>query len=323
VPPTRFVLLRPLKGKTSKEIAEVLYGLVGDFGVPKILQYDQDPSFVAEVVEEFRKVAGFERRVILPYNPRQNGPVERMILEIKHLLLKRIRGDLRSWVFYIPAIQMGLNQRIVGRYRSSPFALFFARVINKFEDYSEVEIVKVSEEELQKRGDEMVRVVYPEIEKISREVGEKECSQKKRVGERKESLEVGTRVMKRVDVRGSKSEERFEGIYTVVAFDKRSGGYSLLDDVGALMRNKVPLDKLQVVQVPVREEEGEMFEVERVWKHRGEEGSREYLVEWKGWEQKQWVKQEDFGSKECVRQYWEEVKGSQRVRGRGRGRGRG
>ena len=48
----------------------------------------------------------------------------------------------------LPVVQMSLNDRIVGRHMSSPFALMFARKLNKFEDYQSIELQEVSEEDL-------------------------------------------------------------------------------------------------------------------------------------------------------------------------------
>jgi hypothetical protein len=305
---TRFVVLRPLRTKTSSEIAEVMYKMMGDFGVPKMMQYDADPSFLSQVIEKFREQCGFERRVIMPYTPRINGAVERMILEVKHLLLKRVNGEIKTWIRYVPATQLALNQRIVSRHRSSPFALLFARKVNEMKNYEEVEAKIATEDELEERGRRMVEAVYPEVEKVSREVGEKGCKEdgEKRRGMRKERLKNGTKVMKRVDVRGSKGEERWEGIYVVVGFNAREGGYSLLDDTGALMKNRRPLEDLQVVQAAAVEED-EMFEVKKIEDHQGEEGCREYWVKWVGEKEGGWVKEEYFGSKAAIRDYWEKV----------------
>ena len=46
---SKFVIARPLKTKTSKEILERLEEIYLTFGVPKIIQHDQGPEFASKV----------------------------------------------------------------------------------------------------------------------------------------------------------------------------------------------------------------------------------------------------------------------------------
>lgn len=49
---TKFSLLRPLKSKQAKEVAEELTKIFYTCGAPRILQSDNGKEFVARVVEE-------------------------------------------------------------------------------------------------------------------------------------------------------------------------------------------------------------------------------------------------------------------------------
>ena len=93
---TRFVVLKPLRTKSAWEIANRLVEVFANFGVPKILQCDNDTALGNETLEEVRSIAGFQFRKILAYYPRQNGPVERFVGETKQLLKKVLKGDLDS-----------------------------------------------------------------------------------------------------------------------------------------------------------------------------------------------------------------------------------
>ena len=68
----------------------------------------------------------------MKYNPRQNGVVERFVAETKRVLMKWLHGDVSGWEYYIPAVQMGLNDRILLRHNSCPFSLMFGRRMNGF-----------------------------------------------------------------------------------------------------------------------------------------------------------------------------------------------
>ena len=74
---TRFVFLRPMVVKKAVEVAYELVNVFASFGVPKILQSDNDPSFVNEVIEEFLNVKGFEHCRIMKYFPCTNGVTEK------------------------------------------------------------------------------------------------------------------------------------------------------------------------------------------------------------------------------------------------------
>ena len=135
---TCFVFLKPLRTKSAKEVAFALVNVFANFGVPQILQSDNEQVMVADVLEELRKLGGFQLRRIMKYFPRQNGVVERFVQETKQVLLKWAKGDFSGWEYYIPAIQMGLNNRIISRHRSRPFSVMFGRRMNKFENFEGV-----------------------------------------------------------------------------------------------------------------------------------------------------------------------------------------
>ena len=141
---TRFVFLKPLRTKSAKEVAFALVNVFANFGVPQILQSDNEQVMVADILEELRKLGGFQLRRIMKYFPRQNGVVERFVQETKQVLLKWAKGDFSGWEYYIPAIQMGLNDRIISRHRSRPFLVMFGRRMNKFENFEGVELPTIS-----------------------------------------------------------------------------------------------------------------------------------------------------------------------------------
>ena len=49
-------------------------------------------------------MSGFEARNIMKYNPRQNGVVERFVVETKRVLMKWLHRDVSGWEYYIPAM---------------------------------------------------------------------------------------------------------------------------------------------------------------------------------------------------------------------------
>jgi hypothetical protein len=309
---TRFVVLRPLQTKSAEVVAWTLLKMFSDFGLPKVIQHDQDKSFINEVMERFRKTAEFAPRAVMKYFPAQNGAAERYVGETKRCLLKMLRGDWSRWERMLPAIQLSMNDRVLGRHLSSPFALMYARKLNGSRDYRGTEIVRATPEELMKRNRKMVEAIYPEIEGKSREKGEEDA---RRVNGKRElkRLEVKTKVMKTVDVRTSKLQQRWEGPFTIVGYDEKSKGYRVVDITGALLKSAIPMAHLKVIEGEGKIENEEYAEIRRIHAHRGERMSREYLVEWKDEKEKKWVREQDFQAHDLIRKYWKEFSDKKRV----------
>ena len=74
--------------------------------------------------------------------------------EVKRVMKKWLEGDLSGWEGFIPAIQMGLNDRVISRHRSHPFSLVpieHLRLVEEVLDESE-EVTYEVEKILDHRG---------------------------------------------------------------------------------------------------------------------------------------------------------------------------
>ncbi|KAI6651864.1 Retrovirus-related Pol polyprotein from transposon 17.6 [Oopsacas minuta] len=72
---SKFVIVRPLKTKTSKEILDCLQEIYLSFGVPNILQHEQGTEFSSKEFQEFHKINVNTRRTTA-HHPQSNGLVE-------------------------------------------------------------------------------------------------------------------------------------------------------------------------------------------------------------------------------------------------------
>lgn len=141
---TRFVILRPLQTKEAEEMVWTLLQVFADFGLPKVIQHDRDKLFLNEVMDRVRNTAEFTSRAILRYFPTQNGAAEQYVGEVKRLLIKTLSGDLSNWERLVPVMQLSVNDRILGRHGSSPFAYMFAKKLNGARDYTKVKLDQTS-----------------------------------------------------------------------------------------------------------------------------------------------------------------------------------
>ena len=307
---TRFVFLKPLRTKSAKEVAFALVNVFANFGVPQILQSDNEQVMVADVLEELRKLGGFQLRRIMKYFPRQNGVVERFVQETKQVLLKWAKGDFSGWEYYIPAIQMGLNDRIISRHRSRLFSVMFGRRMNKFENFEGVELANdLDEGELVKKAQEWGSKLWEILAKEGGEKGDRDCeaTNNKKSGSRTcQTLKVGDWVVREVQKRNSKLGERWEGPYEVKGFDEERGGYSLQEMDGRLLKDLSPIEHLKVVEKALDEEQA--YEVEKIVGHRGGVNDREYQIKWKGYDELSWEWREMFNEVKIIEDYWSKLK---------------
>ena len=216
---THFVVLRPLMRKDAKMVALELVNLFANFGVVKIIQSDNESTFVSELLEELRGLMGFKARRVMKYFPRQNGLVESYVGEVKRVMKKWLEGDPSGWEGFIPAIQMGLNDRVISRHRSCPFSLMFGRHMNMFEDYEEMGDDEWGEANVKAWAgsvEQLGQFVWDVIEEKGGEVGEGFARDGNKRGEsavRRSELKVGDLVLRKIQ-RPKKGSRKAGGCLT-------------------------------------------------------------------------------------------------------------
>ena len=306
---TRFVILRPLVTKSAVEIASRLVEVFANFGVPKILQSDNDRALLNETTEKIRGLAGFQFRRIMAYFPRTNGVVERFIQEAKLLIFKVIRGDTSEWELFVPAAQMALNDRVLSRHDSRAFSLMFGRRFNGFKNYREVEFDESNGREWIENAQKWGIDVWEAISLKSKEVGDGICNRlnkKKGAKNKRQELKVGDFVMKMRHVRTTKFAERWEGPFQVI--EKGQDGYRIQEVEGRILLGFFPIEHLKLIEELFVDEEKTLFEVEEILDHQGEAEDRLYLVKWKDYAEKTWEKRENFQTTDCILEYWDKVR---------------
>jgi hypothetical protein len=299
-----------LRSKTAEEIAWVLLLVFSDFGAPRVLQSDNDPSFLNKIMETMKSFAGFKQRGVMKYFPKANGLPERYIGEVKRLLNKLLCGDEAAWVQYVPAVQIALNDRVISSHKSRPFAVLHARKMNGFEDFRNTELGEPDIEALIKKNEEMVRCVFPKIAESQIKRGDKICkaaNEKNVRGKREVPFQIGDTVMKMVDVRSSKTQQRFEGPFRVVEYNPASKGYQILDTTGVLLKGEVPAEHMKIVEHVEERDFENYWEVVEILGHCGPVGDREYEVRWSD-KSTSWVHELDFDAFDLIKDYWKKLK---------------
>ena len=308
---TGFVLLRPLVNKSAGAVAITLWYLFNDFGFPRVIQSDQGTEFVNAVIRELCRTAHIDQRVITRWHPRADGRVERTIGLAWDVIKKELHGVKENWPMFVPWAQSCLNNKISELTGASPFQLFFGRHFNPLIDHtSDPPRERLSETELKQMNERMIKNIFPMLhERVKAKRGDMVRRLAKRVGA--DQFRKGAIVMLRR--RGpdgtpmvSKTEPIWDGPYMITNRTRHSV-ISLQDSLGNPIPTTCKPHHLKYVSGPTDTFLQTRGWVERILKHRGVEGSREYLIRWVGYppEADEWVRESDIDADDCITDYWQ------------------
>ena len=123
---TSFVVLIPMKDKTSDTLAKHLFSLWALIGPPQVIQADNESCLWAEAIDKVKLLFGVLDRRIAAYSPQKNGKVERKIDDVKLLLNKLIGLHGCDWDILVPFVQLSINATSTQE-STIPFEMVFAR----------------------------------------------------------------------------------------------------------------------------------------------------------------------------------------------------
>jgi transposase InsO family protein len=319
---TNFVVLRAMKQLTGEAIAKELLDIISLLGPPKIIQSDNGPEFVNDVMRAFTKLNRIGHRFILPYNPRADGKVERSVGVTTMVIKKFLHGCNESWPLFLPFAQMSYNDKISTLTGSSPYALMFGRRMNQLTDYSnsnsvtdrqslseDANLRHVSADEWKEHQMKVISLVFPAISDRVRflQAQMKRTLNKHRRQLLGKSIPAGAVVMLRDPHRRDKFEPKYIGPYSVIR-RAQNGGYVLRDATGDILDRHVPPDQIKIVSKQPLPNAEDVYVVRSILDHRGEPGSYEYLVDWKGYKERTWEPEEHFDDYDVIKHYWESKK---------------
>ena len=306
---TGFLIVRPLKATSAHEVARNLWEVFCIIGIPKILQSDNGPEFVNDILRAMVKLTGMDHRLISPYNPRADGKVERSIGTTMSIIKKMLHGSNHHWPLFVPFAQLSFNNKVASLTGASPFSLMFGRKLNELTDYTKSDPVQINYEDWKQHQEKLLSVIYPAIEdrvKIGKDKMVENLNKHRRLL-LADGIPAGAVVMLRDVTRANKFEPKYVGPYTVVRRTHR-GNYMLRDATGDILDRHVPPDQLKLVAKKPRAKDktAEVYEVESIVDHRGEPGKREYLVKWKGYDasDNSWEPEASFLDNGITQRYW-------------------
>jgi transposase InsO family protein len=219
------VLLRALHSKAAEEVAEALMKIFVDFDPPKILQSDNDLTFLNKAMDEMRSRFGFKNRSTIPYFPQQNGAVERFVGEAKRLVFKTINRNTSVWEKALLLTQRDMNNRILSRHGSKSFDVLFERRLNNLENYRGTPAATTNTLAIEARARDMGEIVFSAIRARAKRDAERKCEDKNREGEKSRKFRVGEWVMKKKDGLVGGVQALWKGLYLVIGKNEESKRY--------------------------------------------------------------------------------------------------
>ncbi|KAJ8651355.1 hypothetical protein O0I10_013135 [Lichtheimia ornata] len=304
---TRFCILRAIPDKSADTLVRTMKQIFCDFGIPRVIQSDNGTEFKNSLMKKLVNSLGINHRLTTPYHPRANATAERWVQSAVQVIKKKLEGASRDWDYHVPLTQLQLNMRISKRLQSSPFSLMYTRNVNAFRDYrkdTSTPATPMSYEELVNRLEHMQKVVFPALKERTDAYVRNQKEQFDSTHQLT-SFPEQSHVMAKVHTRGSKLAPVYEGPYTVLR-KTEGGSYILQDETGALMPRDYAPSELKLISVKDVVSTDDLYEVQAIIDHRGDEGHREYLVRWKGYtpEDDTWQLPEDFTDPDFIQQYW-------------------
>ena len=322
---TGFIILKPLINKEPAVIARALWEVFCTFGPPRILQHDQEASFLDPIMKALYKLTGVHQRVISQYHPQADGKVERAIQTIRDMINKELKGAHEYWPLFVPFAQMCYNYRIAEVTGSSPFSLMFGRKMNELIDYiNETTPTKVDYENWKEYQEKVLSLIFPAVHLRSKRIQQKYIDKLQKYKRQllEHDLAPGTCVyikdptfIKNPSTR-PKSNPRYLGPYYIV---RRSlhGPYVLRDETGDVYERQVPLDQMKVTKAAKwhikYHDKDDVYQIDRIVDEKREKGVRKFLIKWAGYSHKDntWEPATSITDKKIIQRYERQRKGKQ------------
>jgi len=111
---SRYLMMYPVKEKTSLSVAKAMLKAIGDYGAPRELLSDRGPCVIGGVVQELLSLIGIEHELTMAYSKEENGIVERANKEIMRHLRNIIfdQNVIAQWSTYLPLVKRIFNASI-------------------------------------------------------------------------------------------------------------------------------------------------------------------------------------------------------------------
>ena len=287
---TGFVILRALKTKEASELLEELWDVFTVFGIPKLIQSDNEPAFTGNVGRDFVEALESKSITITPYNHRGLGIAESNVKIVSNTIRKQMDARGGDWVEHLSMVALQMNSRTMeSKGGFSPFELMFNRRPNLFKSFQNsvdgqrlcgVEPYDVSEWVAHQAL--IMHELFPSVR--SREAALKfrnsEAFKQRKEGRvfPSDQIRMGTVVMVWDARSHNKNESPYIGPY-LLEEGTQEGRYKLRDPATDKMYHReVTLDQLKICKMAtLPQDDREAYDVDFVLDHQFEKGTGRHM----------------------------------------------
>jgi hypothetical protein len=217
----------------------------------------------------------------------------------RHCIKKHAEADQQHWEKWLSFVEYSYNTRKNKTTGFSPYELLYGVQPNEFIDYTE-ETDQSEESSMFERSKQLKNLIECNreecLESIKKAQEYQKVVQNKRTNPTEKDLEIGSKVMVKVEGLTGKIEQKFHGRFTIIGRAK-GGNYLLETAVGTKVRQSYPITKLKPL-IEDTEKSDESVEIEKIIdKRKNEETDQiEYLVKWMDLDasENEWVPTDNF-----------------------------
>lgn len=302
---SRYIWLRAAEDRTAETTGKILYHIVCEFGIPKVMQSDNAPEYRSKALATLKELCRYDHRFVSTYHARANGAAEAHVKLVKKLLPKLVMGDWNVWKEFLPPIQMTLNERIWTKNQTRPFELMFARSVQTLGQQLKTTPRKNVTAILQhhRRVNELV---HPTLAKRVHEANKKVAEvfdRKHKTKHTEQRFAPGTCVYVKIEPKPGKMKPKYTGPYSIVTRN-RGKAYVLQNHCGDVEPGSFPPSKLKTADAVVRD----LPPIISLLGHRGGVKNREYRVLMEGTNERFWLPAQSLcHCLDLIEDYWERV----------------
>jgi len=342
-----YVKIEPLKTTaTAPEVANLFYRTwYRQFGLPSAIASDRDKLFMSHFWKQLMKKLDIHLRMSTAYHPETDGSSEKSNKTAIESLRQYANIRQNDWVDHLVHVEATMNNSVNATTLKTPTELLYGAPIRLFpapiDSSSEVpavtEFLDRIQESLTIAKDQHVIAKTRQTTQANRH---RRPEPKYAVGDLVylNTKNLRRRIKKRKH--SAKLYPRFIGPFPIIKMTPETSTYKLdLPEEykfhpvfhARLLKPAVSSDPTQFPNrepprpgpaFPEDDERDEEYEIERILKHRDDNG-REYLVHWLGWPHSDdsWVKEEDLHAPDLLAAYLAELEAEEppplhRTRGR-------
>ncbi len=289
---TKYSVTAAIPDKSAETISRVLVQhVIMKYGVPISIVTDQAKELNDKINTELSLLLGINRRNTSPYHPAANGQVERKNGILMNVLKMMVNKEQDNWDEMLPYATFAVNTAIPRGLIHSPFFLMFGR-----QPYNPLDVAVGSTPAILTKfqwwkGLQDARRLASESEGLVRIKAKKYFDSKITP----HNFKVGDRVLVRFTSPGLGKSTKLSV--------KQSGPYEILKiEEGSATVKHVTMDQILTRRVDrlVPYNENLIFEnlreAEEILEERIVDGSKEYLVRWKGFDHSDdtWITEEQL-----------------------------